>query len=268
MKIIIIGCGTTGNAIIPLLEGKITLIDRDIVEERNLDRQRLYTKRDIAQPKAEILGKKFHYDYKIMDLDYSNISILKGNDLIIDCTDNLETRFLINEYCSKNKIPWIYTGIVGSQARVMASTGDFCFRCVFAEVKGLETCTTVGVNLKLAETLGKVVQKEVQKISSGKKSSGLWANGEWIKVKRNKFCPVCKGTYKYLEGKKENIIKFCGSSRYQFKGNFDFNLVKKRLKGKGSWFIHKDFYIFKERVLVKAQSEKEAKKKFAEIIGS
>lgn len=267
MKIIIVGCGTTGNAIIPLMEGKMTLIDRDLVEERNLDRQKLYSKKDIGQAKAEVLGKKFKYDYKILDLDYTNISTLKDFDLVIDCTDNLETRFLINEYCSKNKISWIYTAIVGSQARSMASTGDFCFRCIFAEVKGLETCTTAGVDLNLAETLAIVVKEEAERILAGKTSRGLWANGQWIKVNRNKSCPVCKGIYKYLQGKKETIMKFCGSSRYQFKGNFDFNVVKKRLKGKGDWFIYDDFYIFKDRVLVKARSEKEAKKKFTEVIG-
>ena len=116
MKITIIGCGTTGNAIIPLLNGKITLIDRDIVEEKNLSRQKLFTKKDIGKPKAEVLGKRFKYAYKDIDLDYENISFLKKADLVIDCTDNLETRFLMNEFCTKNKIPWIYTGIVASRA--------------------------------------------------------------------------------------------------------------------------------------------------------
>ena len=95
MKIIVVGCGTTGNAILPLLKGEITLIDRDIVEKRNLLRQKLFSKKDVGKPKAEVLGEKYKYSYKIIDLDYTTISFLKG-DLIIDCTDNLETRFLIN----------------------------------------------------------------------------------------------------------------------------------------------------------------------------
>lgn len=266
MKIIVIGCGTSGNAIIPLLKGKLLLIDRDLVEEKNLVRQKLFTKKDVAMPKAEVLGKKFHCPYKIMDVDATTISFLKA-DLIIDCTDNLETRFLLNEYCHKKKIPWIYTGIVGSQARMMSCTGAFCFSCVFSEVKGLETCSTEGVDLLLAKKLGKAVEKEVQRIASGKSSSGLWANGTWFTVKRNPSCTVCQGNYLYLHAKKERLIKFCGSSRYQFKGNFDFALVKKRLHGKGKWFVYEDFYIFPDRVLVKAASEKEAKKKFAEVMG-
>ncbi len=266
MKIIIVGCGTTGNAIIPLLKGKILLIDRDIVEEKNLSYQKLFTKKDVGKPKAEVLGKRLGHPYKILDLDYTNVSFLKA-DLIIDCTDNLETRFLINEYCSKKKIPWIYTGLVGSQGRMMPCTGEFCFSCVFSEVKGLETCETAGVNPAMVNKLAQVVEQEVHRISEGKLSSGLWANGSWIQVKRNKDCHVCKGKYIYLEGKKERIIKFCGSSRYQFKGNFDFTNVKKRLKGNCNWFVYEDFYIFPDRVLVKASSEKEAKKKFAKVIG-
>lgn len=267
MKITIIGCGTTGNVILPLLKGELFLIDRDIVEEKNLSRQKLFTKKDVGKPKAEVLATKYACNYAITDLDYTNISLLKDASLIIDCTDNLETRFLVNEYCAKENIPWIYTGIVGKQARVMSLTGDFCFHCIFSEVKGLETCTTGGVDLSLAEKLAQVVKEEVQRIQEKKKSRGLWANGEWIKVKRNPSCEVCKGKYSYLEGKKEKIIKFCGSSRYQFKGNFDFHAVKKRLQGKGDWFVYEDFYIFKDRVLVKASSEKEAKKKFTEVIG-
>ncbi len=266
MKIVVVGCGTTGNAIIPLLKGNLILIDRDIVEERNLSRQGLFTKKDISKPKAELLAKKFSATSKVLDLDYTNVSLLKA-DIVIDCTDNLETRFLINEYCSKQNIPWIYTGIVGKQARVMSCTGTFCFRCIFSEVKGLETCTTGGVDLNLAKQLAQVVKEEVQRISKKQKVRGLWANGEWVSVKRNPRCEVCKGKYSYLEGKKEKIIKFCGSSRYQFKGNFDFETVKKRLHGKGTWFVYEDFYIFKDRVLVKASSEKEAKKKFIDIIG-
>ncbi len=266
MNIIILGCGTTGNAIIPLLKEKLTLIDRDIVEKKNLERQKLFTKNDLDQPKAEVLGKKFSHNYKIIDLDYSNITTIR-TDLIIDCTDNLETRFLINEWCKKKDIPWIYTAIVDTRGRVMSINGDFCFRCVFSEVKGLETCSTTGVDLSVAEELAHIVQEEVQRISRKKPSRGLWANGEWITIKKNPSCPVCNGVYAYLEGKKENIIKFCGSSRYQFKGNFDFELVKKRLNGKGDCFVHDDFFIFKDRVLVKASSEKEAKKKFTEVIG-
>jgi adenylyltransferase/sulfurtransferase len=253
MKIVVVGCGTTGNVIIPKLKGNILIIDRDIVEEKNLNRQVLFTKTDVNKPKAEVIGKKLNLRYNVMDLDYTNVSVL-NSDLVIDCTDNLETRFLINEYCMKNKIPWIYTGIVGDLARVMYFDGKPCFRCIFSEVKGLATCSTDGVDLKLAEQLSKIVIKEINK-----PSKKLWANGDLIKVNSNPKCPVCNKKYEYLDGKKESIIKFCGSSRFQFKGEFDYKEIKKR--------VNKDFFVFKDRILVKADTEKEAKKKFTEFVG-
>tara|TARA_Y100000310_G_C20680821_1_gene815828 strand:- start:922 stop:1725 length:804 start_codon:yes stop_codon:yes gene_type:complete len=266
MRIVVIGCGTSGNQIIPKLKGNILLIDRDIVEEKNLGRQRLFSQADIGKPKALVLGKRFNKCFKILDLDFSNIKELKA-DLVIDCTDNLETRFLINDYCMKNNIPWVYTGVVGDRARVMAITGEFCFSCLFKEMKGLDTCSTFGVNIETAEEMGKMALEEINRVLQGDKSRGLWANGNWLKVDRDPDCPTCNGIYNYLKEKKEKVIKFCGSSRYQFKGNFDFENVKERLHGEGDYFIYEDFYIFKDRVLIKAESEKEAKQKLAKVIG-
>jgi molybdopterin-synthase adenylyltransferase len=265
--IIVIGCGTTGNQIIPKLGNDMLVIDRDIIEEKNLERQQLFTKEDTGKPKALVIGEKYDMRYKILDLDYSTIEILHEAELVIDCTDNLATRFLINEYCMKNNIPWMYTGVVGDRGRVMAITGDYCFRCFHQEVKGLDTCTTVGVDLDIARQVGKVAVEEAQRILNKNKSRGLWANGEWVGVQRNKDCPVCTGRYEYLNGKQEKVIKFCGSSRFQFKGNFDFEAVRERLGKKGDWFVYDDFYVFRDRVLVKAESETEAKKKFGDVIG-
>ena len=262
MKIVVVGCGTTGNLIIPKLKGDITILDRDIVEEKNLNRLIQFTKSNIGKPKAEILGEKFNVKYKIMDLDFTNIEVLK-TDLVIDCTDNMETRFLINEYCMKNKIPWIYIGVIGKQGRVLKFDGEYCFRCIFSDVKGLETCETSGVDMDIVEKTCKVALEEINC-----KSRGLWANGEWIKVQRNKNCPVCGGKFELLNGKKENIVKYCGSSRFQFNGNYDFELLKKRFKKKGDWFVVNDFYVFPERILVKAKDEKEARKKLSKFIGN
>jgi molybdopterin-synthase adenylyltransferase len=265
MKIAVVGCGTSGNSIIPKLQGDILLVDRDIVEAKNLERQKLFSKFDIGKPKSLVLGKKYSCDYKIIDLDFENINLLKGYDLIIDCTDNLETRFLINDFCAKFEIPWIYTGIVGDRARVMVINGNYCLRCLYSEVKGLDTCTTSGVNLDLAEKMSQVVKESIQNL---KLSNGLWANGNWLKVSRRQDCPACNGNFEFLSGKTEKILKFCGGSRYQFKGNFDYANVRERLGGVGNWFVYQDFYIFTDRVLVKAKSEKEAKEKFSKTIGN
>lgn len=268
MRIAIVGCGTTGNFVLPFFRGKeVFVVDRDIVEERNLERQPLFTMEDIGKPKAEMLGRRFGVRYVVEDIDASTISLLDEAGLIIDCTDNLETRFLLNEYCHKRGIPWVYTGVVGARGRVMAVTGEFCFRCVFSEVKGLDTCATVGVDLEMVQRVAEVAADEVSRVLHGKKSRGLWANGEWVTISRKKGCPVCAGTYSSLNQKKERLVTFCGSSRYQFRGAFDFENVKKRFGGNGGWFVFEDFYVFRDRVVVKAENEKEARKKVAEVIG-
>jgi molybdopterin-synthase adenylyltransferase len=266
MNIIIIGCGTSGNQIIPLLDG-CTIIDRDIIEEKNLTRQPLFTSKDIGKPKAQVLAEKYNLPYHILDLDYTNIDILSSADLIIDCTDNLQTRFLINDFAIKNNIPWIYTGIVTDLSRVMSITGEYCFSCIFSAIKGLDTCSTAGVDLETAKQMAQIVLEEIQRIRQGKKGRGLWANNEWLTINKNPECKTCQGVYEYLEGKQEKVVKYCGSSRYQFKGEFDFEKIKERLNGKGDWFIHEDIYIFKERIVVKAKTQKEAEKKFSKIIG-
>ena len=265
--IIIIGCGTTGNQLIPLLQGEKLLIDRDVVEESNLSRQPLFSKEDIGKSKAAVLAKKNSCAYKFVDLDVSSIDLLKDAELVIDCCDNLATRFLINDYCLKHSIPWIYTGVVSDRGRVLAMSGEYCFSCFFSEVQGLDTCRTVGVDLAVAKQVAKIAVEEIARLLSGKKGRGLWANGDWIEVVRRSDCSVCHGEYRYLEGEQKSVIKFCGSSRYQFRGKFDYANVKKRLGGSGDWFVYEDFYIFQDRVLVKASSALEAKKKFASIIG-
>ncbi len=256
MKIAVVGCGTTGNLIIPKLKGEVFIIDRDIIEEKNIERQVLFEKQDVGKPKAEVLGRKLNLKFKVIDLDHKNVSVLKS-DLVVDCTDNLETRFLINEYCRKNKIPWVYTGVVGDLGRVLLFNGDFCFRCLFTEVKGLDTCTTLGIDMSVAKNVAKVAIEEITKM----KSRGLWMNGDWVKVKKNETCPVCKGKYDFLEGKRSSNVKFCGSSRFQFKGDY------REVKNKYSENVVGDFYVFDDRILVKAETIREARKKLSVFIG-
>ena len=115
----IIGLGATGTRSAELLAragvGKLILIDRDVIEESNLQRQTLFTEKDLYKSKVFVVKSKLeeiNSKTKIIayfkDLNYKNVEDIKG-DLILDCTDNLDTRFLINEFSIKNNIPWIST---------------------------------------------------------------------------------------------------------------------------------------------------------------
>lgn len=285
--IAIIGCGALGSVVARLLvkeNFQLIIIDRDIVEESNL--RVSFKKSELGKLKVDVVKnelKKINPEFKIkeycIDLDFENISLLKNVELVIDCTDNLETRFLINEFCMKNKINWIYGAVIKNKGyvyNVIPSSERGCFRCIFREAEGLETCETAGVSESIVNLIAGVQVSEALKILNNREYEKelVYFNldrNEFrkIKVNKRKNCEVCNGEYEYLEGKKKNIVKFCGSGMYQIKGKFKFNEIKRILKVKGEGFLrYKNLIIFKDRVLVKTKSEKEARIIYSKIIGN
>ena len=118
-KVVIVGIGALGTVAAELLAragiGSLRLIDRDVVEESNLQRQILFTEKDVGKSKSVMAAEKLKEINSLikiesypLHLDPKNVSLLQDADLVLDCTDNLETRFLINDHCRKEKIPWIY----------------------------------------------------------------------------------------------------------------------------------------------------------------
>lgn len=293
--IAIIGIGALGSIAAELLAragvGRLILIDRDIVELTNLQRQVLFREKDVGRPKAvaakELLSE-INSEIKIevlpIDLNYKNIRNLKA-DLVLDCTDNLETRFLLNEYCHKNKIPLVSGAAIGSIGTVLNIVGKGpCYRCIFREAPGLETCETAGVLNTVTSVIGAMQANEALKILLKKDHEkkmirfNAWDN-EFMKisVKVNHKCPVHKGKFDYLEGKKgARPIKLCGSSTFQIEGRkIDLNVVKKRLGriGKvndyGVCIRFRNIILFREgRVLIKARNEKEARSIYSKYVGN
>lgn len=292
-KACIVGMGALGTFSAELLAragvGNLKLIDRDIVELHNLQRQSLYTESDIGQPKGlaakkhlEEINSEIEIEAFSEDLNSKNIKLL-DSDIVLDCTDNLATRFLVNDYCAKNKLSWIYSAVIGTLGRVMVILpGKYCFRCYVKDAKGLGTCDTVGVlNTAVAMNSSIQVSEAIKILTKNKPSLGLIcinSAANEIKVvnaKKNKDCPCCsKGKYEYLIKKEEGIIKFCGSGTYQIKGDFDFKEVKKRLLKSnaitdfGSSFSFDGISVFNNRVLIKAKDEKEAKAIYSKYIGN
>jgi molybdopterin/thiamine biosynthesis adenylyltransferase len=159
----IVGVGATGAAVAGLLAragvGRITLIDRDFVEPSNLQRQVLFDEADAlaALPKAEAALRQItrfnsgiEVEARVADLVPANIAeLLGGAALILDATDNFETRYLINDYSVSSGTPWIYSGAVGAYAVSMnILPGDTaCLACLFPKppTGPVETCDTVGI---------------------------------------------------------------------------------------------------------------------------
>jgi adenylyltransferase/sulfurtransferase len=162
-RVAIVGCGALGGTAAEQLArtgvGHLTIIDRDVVELSNLQRQVLFDEEDARSnlPKAVAAERRLRRINSsieirgiVADLNPENALELLEADLILDGTDNAETRYLINDVAVKRGAPWIYAGCVGSEGRVMAVTPGMnaCLRCLFplAPSPGeLETCDTAGV---------------------------------------------------------------------------------------------------------------------------
>ncbi len=239
-RIAIIGVGATGTVTAELLAraglGTIILADRDYIEKSNLQRQTLFDEKDIGKAKAEVAKEKLekiNSDIKIQsvicDINATNIQkIVDGKDLIIDCTDNMETRFLINDCSKKHNIPWIYTAAIGSKGATMSLVPEDnpCFRCVFKDMpKGvLETCETSGILNSASTAVASFAAAEAIKILTKKKHSktltyiDVWHQRmDRIDVKKRSDCPSCRGEYEFLEKEKKNTqtISLCGRNAYQ-----------------------------------------------------
>jgi molybdopterin/thiamine biosynthesis adenylyltransferase len=159
----IVGCGATGAAGAALLAragvGTLTLIDRDYVEWSNLQRQVLFNEQDAAEglPKAEAARRNLARSNShttihahVSDLIPENVhALLAGSQLILDATDNFETRYLLNDYAIEQNRPWIYAGAVGATAVTMniLPGATACLACIFPAppTGAVETCDTAGI---------------------------------------------------------------------------------------------------------------------------
>lgn len=200
---LVCGCGALGsllaNTLVRAGVGKVRVVDRDFIELNNLQRQFLFDEDDIAAnlPKAVAAANKLRrinsqvqVEPVVADVDYRNIEHLcRGVDVIVDGTDNFETRFLINDAAIKLGIPWIYGGAIGAEGRMLAIIpGETpCLTCLMQDAPpagSMPTCDTAGV---LAPAIGVVASLEALeaiKLLSGRREAvnphlvvvDLWQN--------------------------------------------------------------------------------------------
>lgn len=232
-KVLIVGLGALGGIIANNLVragiGSITLVDRDIVELENLQRQILYDESDVGIPKAISAGnrlKKINSEIEIVsevkDVNYTNVeSLIENKDLILDGTDNMETRFLINDACIKHGVPWIYGGAISTYGMCMNIVGKRCFRCLYPSIPkagAIPTCDTVGVLNTIPVIIGSIQSTEAIKILVGSEMSReLIIYDAWreefrkVSVKQSRDCRCCvKREFEFLEEKRELITALCG----------------------------------------------------------
>jgi molybdopterin-synthase adenylyltransferase len=287
--IVVVGAGGTGCFVLPLLaklKANLTIIDRDVVEESNIERQVLYSNIDVGRPKALVAAARLrkHSSVKAFfeDLNFRNIEgLLHGADFIFDCTDNIDARLLINDYCKKHSKPWVHTSAAQGLGEVILVTKDSaCYQCILGDKHG-EDCESSGVLLESLKGVSIVaVAVCINHFSESEYNPGLLrlnAAEESIlefKVSKNPDCLACSGSYDYLLGKKRVMNSLCGNRRYMISlgKSLDLDSIASKLAGVKvkslNALITEDFTILENgRVFVRAFSELDAKKKFAKHVG-
>jgi adenylyltransferase/sulfurtransferase len=243
-RIAVIGVGATGAATASILAragvGHVTLIDRDFVEPSNLQRQILFDEADAeaALPKAEAARRKIAafnsgiaVEAVIADLIPGNIhELLAEAHLLLDCTDNFETRYLLNDYSVQQSKPWIYAAAIGAYAATMTilPTHTACLACLFPTPPAgtVETCDTAGILGSAVNLAASLQSAEALKILTGQPellrrtlfSFDLWTNqrSEISTAHPDPACPVCAGrTFIHLAGTARPHITLCGRNSVQ-----------------------------------------------------
>ncbi len=238
----IVGCGALGSfhaeALARAGVGRLTIIDRDFVEPTNLQRQWLFDESDAAAalPKAIAaqrslarVNSSIRVSGVVADLTPANIEeMLNEAELILDGTDNFETRYLINDYSVSRGVPWIYGAAVGSYGVTMPVLPGkaACFRCIYPEAPGgpQPTCETAGVlNAVTAAVAALQVAAALKLLSTGSLEPGLTTLDVWSGAvrridlpARDPECPACGlHQFPHLAGERRAPISLCGRNAVQ-----------------------------------------------------
>lgn len=273
-QLAIVGCGAIGSALASLLAragvGTIRIIDRDYVEPSNLQRQSLFDETDASEsmPKAIAAERKIAafnsqvvVEPHVADLTPANIdSLLSGVQIILDGTDNFETRYLINDFCVKHALPWIYTAAVGSYSVTMNILPGLtaCLVCIFPDPPHgtFETCETAGILNSTVNLAGSMAATEAIKFLVGAQdrmrrtllSFEVWSN-ERAEIAAGKPRPGCRTCdrheFPHLAGEGRPHITLCGRNSVQIHERHrpvDLAEMSERLKPHGS-VRHNDFVL-------------------------
>jgi adenylyltransferase/sulfurtransferase len=266
-RVAIVGCGATGSALASLLAragvGTLRIIDRDYVEASNLQRQSLFEEQDAAEslPKAVAAARKIAafnseivVEGQVEDVVPRNINVLlEGMNVILDGTDNFETRYLLNDYAVKNSLPWIYAAAVGSYGVSLNVVPEktACLSCIFPDAPGglVESCETSGILNSAVNLVASIAATEAIKLLIGGEAAErlrktLWSFDVWSSEQAEIAaanprvgCRTCgKRDFVHLAGEGRPHITMCGRNSVQIHERarpMDFTEMHRRLESHG-----------------------------------
>lgn len=242
-RVAIVGCGALGSVQAETMAragvGMLRLIDRDFVEWSNLQRQFLFDEQDAAEamPKAAAAARRLArvnsdvtLEPMVADLAASNAAdLLEGIDLILDGSDNFETRYLINDAAVRSGIPWIYGAAVGSYGLKFAVVPErtACLRCIYPDYPKTPqpNCETEGVLAPVTATIAALqcadalrILAGVDQVESKITTVDVWS-GDIRQVDappRDPDCPCCaRHEFTFLDGSRRTPVSLCGRNAVQ-----------------------------------------------------
>lgn len=313
-SVAIAGCGALGSALGDMMVragvGRVRLIDRDFVEASNLQRQTLFDEADAAAglPKAvaaerrlRALNSDVTVEGVVADLAPDNAAALIGDAaLVLDGTDNFETRFLLNDLCLREGRPWVYGACVGAHGLALAIRPRVtpCLRCLLDEMPAPgsgPTCDTVGVIGPIVHVIAGVQGGEALKLLAGREESllaglvtiDLWQGTfETMDLRgRAPWCPACvERRYDYLGAGASSSAALCGRDAVQVRpeagAEVDLGALAARLAPSGEVRANEyllrfrapeaELVVFRDgRAIVKGVSEPaRARSLYAKYVGS
>jgi adenylyltransferase/sulfurtransferase len=279
-RILVTGCGGLGSNSASLLARAgvafLRIVDRDVVEASNLQRQTLFEEEDAAQgvPKAIAAARRIaavnaevRVEPVVADLHGSNVlGLLDGIDLVLDGFDNFEGRYVLNDACAKRGIPWIYGACVGSTAlaQLIVPGKTPCLRCLHRDLPApgaAQTCDMVGIigpaaalaaSLQVAIALRFLVEGRppAEAVIATADVWDLHAERLVLPPREPAGCPCCgEGRYEFLEASTRSATALCGRDAVQVRalssGHPDFLALAERLRGVGT--VHVFDYLLRLR---------------------
>jgi adenylyltransferase/sulfurtransferase len=245
---LICGCGALGSVLANTLAragvGHLRIVDRDFLQLNNLQRQVLYDEEDVASglPKAVAaqnrlrrINSQIDIEAFVTDVDHTNITkLVDGVDVILDGTDNFETRFLLNDAAIKLKVPWVYGGCIGAEGQTMTVLpGETpCLRCLIKDAPPpgtTPTCDTAGILGPIVNVVASLQACEAIKILSGNRDAvsrtwnvfELWENRirqiDLDSLRDHEDCPTCgRHEFPWLDGRRgSHTAVLCGRNAVQ-----------------------------------------------------
>ena len=235
-RVLVLGLGALGSVAADLLAragiGQLRLVDRDIVEFTNLQRQTLYAEADVDQPKAEAAARRLAAVNSAIAIEATAkdfnartcADLLKGVDLVIDGTDNMEARLLLNDACLKLGTPWVYGGAIATNGMVLpvVPDGGPCFRCMVPNAPppgSLPTCDTAGILNSVSTAIASLqVTLGLRQLLGNVPPPKLYVFDAWtmdfqkLALKKRKDCKACvKHEYEFLAATSREIVtSLCG----------------------------------------------------------